>query len=66
MSALALSLVLVAALLHAGWNVVAKKASGGSGFMLLEYALHALVWAPVGLWAGLKRAWRWGAGTRPH
>ncbi len=60
MSALALGLVLVAALLHAGWNVVAKKASGDGHFMLLVYALHALVWAPVGLWAGWNELPRWG------
>ena len=34
MSAFALSLVLIAALLHALWNVVAKKAGGDSRFVL--------------------------------
>lgn len=52
MSLSALSLVLVAALLHASWNVVAKKAGGDSRFVLLVALFFVGVWAPVGVWAG--------------
>lgn len=61
----ALALVLVAALLHAFWNVVAKKAGGGAHFVFLSAVLVGLVWAPVGLWAawGVLPGWgvvEWG------
>lgn len=61
----ALALVLVAALLHAGWNIVAKKANGGAPFALLAAVFVALVWAPVGVWAawGVLPGWglrEWG------
>ncbi|HRI19074.1 MAG TPA: EamA family transporter, partial [Burkholderiaceae bacterium] len=52
MSPLALSLVLVAALLHAGWNLVAKRAGGGNHFVLLGAVFVTVVWAPVALWMG--------------
>lgn len=56
----ALALVLVAALLHAGWNVVAKKAGGDSRFVLLVAIFIVVVWAPVGVWAGWDAVPRWG------
>jgi drug/metabolite transporter (DMT)-like permease len=49
MPALALGLVLAAAVAHAGWNVLAKKAGGGVGFVWLYSALGAVMWAPVAL-----------------
>ncbi|MET0336077.1 MAG: EamA family transporter [Rhizobacter sp.] len=60
MSATALALVLVAALLHALWNVAAKKAGGDSRFVLLVAMMIVVVWAPVGLWAGWDAVPRWG------
>lgn len=57
----ALALVLVAALLHAFWNIVAKKADGGSPFVLLTAIMIVTVWAPVGLWAGWDVVPQWGA-----
>lgn len=60
MSAAALALVLVAALLHALWNVVAKKAGGDGRFALLVAGFLAVVWAPVGLWAGWDTVPGWG------
>src|SRR5689334_6393426 len=60
MSPLALGLVLVAALLHAGWNVVAKKAGGDSRFVLMVALFIVVVWAPVGVWAGWDEVPRWG------
>ncbi|MEO8153966.1 MAG: DMT family transporter [Rhizobacter sp.] len=60
MSALALSFVLVAALLHALWNVVAKKAGGDSRFVLLIAVFIMVGWAPVGIWIGWEAVPRWG------
>ncbi|MEC5385421.1 DMT family transporter [Uliginosibacterium sp. H3] len=50
MSALPLSLVLLAALIHASWNLVAKKSGGDMLFTLTMSIAMAIVWAPVGLW----------------
>lgn len=60
MSAFALSLVLIAALLHAVWNVVAKKAGGDSRFVLMVALFIVVIWAPVGLWIGWDAVPRWG------
>jgi drug/metabolite transporter (DMT)-like permease len=43
----ALALVVVAALAHAAWNVLAKTASGGATFVWLFSALAAVLWLPV-------------------
>ncbi len=61
MSLTALTLVLIAALLHALWNVVAKKTGGDSRFMLLMALMIVVIWAPVGLWAGWSVVPQWGA-----
>lgn len=61
MPAAALALVLSAALLHATWNLVAKKAGGGSHFVLLSALLVCLVWAPAALWFGWRELPGWGA-----
>ncbi len=61
----ALGLVLTAAVLHALWNLAAKRATAhgaGSGpFALLSSAFMALLWLPAGLWFGLQEFPRWGA-----
>lgn len=50
MSATALALVLTAAVLHAIWNIAAKRvAHGGYVFVFAYAALSALVWLPIGL-----------------
>jgi len=61
MSPLALGLVLVAALLHASWNLVAKKAGGGNHFVLLGALLVTLVWAPAAVWVGMAAVAQLGA-----
>lgn len=61
MSPLALGLVLAAALLHASWNLVAKKAGGGNHFVLLGALLVSLVWAPAAVWVGAAAVARLGA-----
>jgi len=56
----ALGLVLAAALLHAVWNVVAKKAGGNHHFALITVLMTCVLWAPAALWFGLLEWARWG------
>jgi drug/metabolite transporter (DMT)-like permease len=60
MSANALGLVIVAALLHALWNVVAKKTGGDARFALIAALFLVALWAPLGVWAawGVLPRWR--------
>lgn len=60
MSATALALVLVAALLHALWNLVAKTAGGDARFSLLLTIFQVLLWSPLGLWLGWQAVPHWG------
>jgi drug/metabolite transporter (DMT)-like permease len=61
MSLAALALVLVAALLHAAWNIIAKKVGGDSRFALMTSLIVLVLWAPVCLLAGVRDALpRWG------
>jgi drug/metabolite transporter (DMT)-like permease len=60
MPANALALVLVAAMLHAVWNVAAKKAGGNHHFALISVLITCVLWAPVALWFGLHEWLRWG------
>jgi drug/metabolite transporter (DMT)-like permease len=52
-STVALALVLVAAGAHAGWNVLAKTASGGATFVWLFSSLAVVLWLPAALVAVL-------------
>ena len=61
MSAAALALVFAAALLHASWNVVAKKTGGDARFALMAALLLVVIWAPLGLWAAWRAVPLWGA-----
>ena len=56
----ALLLVLAAALLHALWNIAAKKAGGNHHFALITVLMTCLLWAPAALWFGLQEWTRWG------
>jgi drug/metabolite transporter (DMT)-like permease len=47
MSFLALALVLLAALLHAGWNYTLKKSGGGAGLIALATLVSLVVYAPI-------------------
>jgi drug/metabolite transporter (DMT)-like permease len=60
MSLLALGLVVVAALLHALWNVVAKKAGGDARFSFLLTLFQVMLWSPLGLWLAWDAVPRWG------
>jgi drug/metabolite transporter (DMT)-like permease len=50
MSGFALLLVLVAAFAHATWNLLAKKACGGTAFIWLFAAISGLIYLPLALW----------------
>lgn len=56
----ALALVLVAALLHAAWNIVAKKANGGRHFVMMGALLVSGLWSPLGLWLAWDALPHWG------
>ncbi len=47
MSPLALVLILAAAVVHATWNLLAKRVGGGASFVWLFGALSALIYAPL-------------------
>ncbi len=57
----ALVLVILAGLIHASWNIAAKKAGGDARFAFFTSVVLMLVWAPVGLWAawGVLPGWGW-------
>ena len=56
----ALALVLIAALLHAGWNIAAKRSGGGAHFVLMVALMIVLLWAPLALVLMLRDAPAWG------
>ncbi|WP_066273017.1 EamA family transporter [Hydrogenophaga palleronii] len=61
MSLTAFCLIVLAGLIHAGWNIVAKKAGGDSRFVFFTSVLLMLFWAPLGWWLGREAVPRWGA-----
>lgn len=61
MSLQAFALIIVAGLIHAGWNVAAKKAGGDSRFAFFTSFIMMLVWAPLGWWVGRDVVQHWGA-----
>jgi drug/metabolite transporter (DMT)-like permease len=58
-SATALAFVLLAALLHAAWNVAAKHAGANHSFPLLCSLLLVPLWAPAAWWAGAGVVAHW-------
>ncbi len=60
MPASAFALVLIGALIHAGWNIVAKKAGGDARFTFFSGILMAVFWAPLALWLGWDVVGGWG------
>lgn len=56
----ALALVVLAGLIHACWNIAAKKAGGDSRFAFFTAAVMGIVWAPLGLWLGWQQVPDWG------
>jgi len=55
-----LALVVLAGLIHAVWNVAAKKAGGDIRFATFTGLLMAVIWAPLGLWLGWQVVPTWG------
>ena len=56
----ALVLVLLAAVLHASWNIVAKRAGGDQRFTLITSLFTSVLWLPAGLWFGWHEVPLWG------
>ncbi|MDB5965653.1 MAG: EamA family transporter [Polaromonas sp.] len=53
--------MILAGLIHASWNIAAKKAGGDARFAFFTSLAMMFVWAPVGLWAawGVVPSWGW-------
>jgi drug/metabolite transporter (DMT)-like permease len=58
MSLLALALVLLAALLHAGWNFTLKKSGGGSGLLALATLVSLVAYAPLAVGSAWVQGYR--------
>ena len=56
----ALGLVVLAGLIHAVWNIAAKKADGDVRFAFFISLFTVLVWAPLGVYLGWKQLGTWG------
>jgi drug/metabolite transporter (DMT)-like permease len=61
MTATALALVILAGLIHAIWNIAAKKAAGDVRFVAFAALMMMVIWAPLGLWLGWSAVPLWGA-----
>lgn len=61
MTATALALVILAGLIHAIWNIAAKKAGGDVRFVAFTALMMMVLWAPLGLWLGWGTVPLWGA-----
>ena len=57
----ALALVLLAGLIHASWNIAAKKAGGDIRFAAFTTIVNCITWAPLGLWLAWSAVPTWGA-----
>ncbi len=60
MSSSAFALIILAGLIHAIWNIAAKKAGGDARFAFFTAVLMMLVWAPLGWWLGRAAVPLWG------
>jgi drug/metabolite transporter (DMT)-like permease len=56
----ALFLVLLGALIHALWNIAAKKAHGDARFTFFSCVIMAIVWSPLCIWLGWHVVPTWG------
>ncbi len=48
----AFALILLAGIIHASWNIAAKKANGDARFSFQTSVFNMLIWSPVGLTLG--------------
>lgn len=60
MPAGALALVLLAGLIHASWNIAAKKAGGDVRFAAFTSVVNIVAWAPLGVWLAWSAVPGWG------
>ncbi len=60
MNQYAFSLVVSAGLIHAIWNIAAKKAGGDSRFACFTNLIMMVVWAPAGIYYGWDVVPKWG------
>ena len=60
MTATALALVITAALCHAVWNIVEKRAGGDARFALLSSLFVCGLWLPLALWLAWGVIGHWG------
>jgi drug/metabolite transporter (DMT)-like permease len=56
----AVGLVLLSALIHAGWNIAAKKANGDARFTFFNAIIMAVFWTPLCIWLGWDIVPTWG------
>jgi drug/metabolite transporter (DMT)-like permease len=56
----AFALILLAGIIHASWNIAAKKANGDARFAFQSGVFVAVVWAPVGITLGWSVVPTWG------
>jgi drug/metabolite transporter (DMT)-like permease len=56
----AFALIILAGLIHASWNIAAKKAGGDARFAFFTSVLLMLIWMPVGIWFGKDVVGGWG------
>ena len=56
----ALALIVLAGLIHASWNIAAKKAGGDSRFAAFTGFVMMIFWAPLGIWLGIAQIPGWG------
>ncbi|RYF27628.1 MAG: EamA family transporter [Comamonadaceae bacterium] len=61
MTLTAFALIILAGLIHACWNIAAKKAGGDSRFAFFTSFLMMFIWAPLGWWMGRDVVPGWGA-----
>lgn len=60
MSVQAFALIILAGVIHAGWNIAAKKAGGDARFAFFSSLLLIIVWAPLAWWVGRDVVPQWG------
>jgi drug/metabolite transporter (DMT)-like permease len=56
----AVALVVLAGLIHAAWNIAAKKADGDVRFAFFISLVTVMVWAPLGVFLGWQQLSAWG------
>jgi drug/metabolite transporter (DMT)-like permease len=56
----AFALILLAGVIHAAWNIAAKKANGDARFSFQTSVFNMLIWAPVGITLGWNVVPGWG------